>query len=159
MAVRAFYIIPPCTIVGPVTPRATCASRGLGLASSCAMAVLLALTTFKILKIAWLYTVVASFIVSYFYGRDGGIKRKFYGACGFPVHIHTFDMRNSIFVSIESVFNFFINLPKIEFIAIIYIYNLGVKTILYLYLIIFTVLLECKTEKRNSQCEQGQPIE
>ena len=93
---------------------ATCASRGLGLTSSRAMAMLLALATFKILEVAWLYTVVASFIVSYSYQRDGGIKSKFYGACGFPVHIQTFDMRNSIFVSVESVFNFIIIIFEVD---------------------------------------------
>ena len=40
------------------------------------------------------------------------------------------------------------------------IYKLGDKTILYFkYLIVLTVLLECKTEKRTSQCEHGQPME
>ena len=37
------------------------------------------------------------------------------------------------------------------------IYNLGDKTILYL--IVLKALLDCKTEKRNSQCEHGQPME
>ena len=27
------------------------------------------------------------------------------------------------------------------------------------YVIVLTVLLECKTEKRNSQCDDGQPME
>ena len=38
-------------------------------------------------------------------------------------------------------------------------YNLGNKTILYLYVIVLTVLSECKTEQRNSQREHEQPME
>ena len=40
-----------------------------------------------------------------------------------------------------------------------YIYNLGNKTDLYQYVIVLTVLLECKTEKQNSQREQRQFME
>ena len=37
-------------------------------------------------------------------------------------------------------------------------YNFVDKTVLYLIFIAITVLLECKTDMRNSQCEHGQPI-
>ena len=40
------------------------------------------------------------------------------------------------------------------------IYNLGNKTVLYfIYIFVLTVLSECKTEKRNSQCEHVQTME
>ena len=39
------------------------------------------------------------------------------------------------------------------------IYNLEEKTVLYLIFVVLTVLLEGKTEKLNSQCEHGQPME
>ena len=39
------------------------------------------------------------------------------------------------------------------------IYNLGDRQCCIQYLIVLAVLLECKTEKRNSQCEHGQPME
>ena len=37
-----------------------------------------------------------------------------------------------------------------------YFYNLGKIKFSILYVIVLTNLLECKTEKRNSQCEHGQ---
>ena len=39
------------------------------------------------------------------------------------------------------------------------IFNLVIKTVLYLKYNRLTVLSECKTEKRNSQLEHGQPME
>ena len=65
------------------------------------------------------------------------------------------------------------NIPKIAFIAntctlylhfvinnkyLEIIYNLGDKTILYYLFNRISSLLESKTEKRNSQCEHGQPM-
>ena len=50
--------------------------------------------------------------------------------------------------------NFIINNWYIES-----IYNLGDKTILNLLFNRITVLVEYKTEKRNSQCEHGQPMQ
>ena len=60
-------------------------------------------------------------------------------------------MSNGIFKFVQ------INMKHLLYIEIIY--NIGDKTFLYLILIILTVLLKCKMEKRNSQCEHRQPIE
>ena len=65
------------------------------------------------------------------------------------------------------------NRSKIEFIFFIFtiyykylkhkkktfFFNLGIKTVLYFKYNRFNGLSECKTEKRNSQLEQGQPME
>ena len=61
------------------------------------------------------------------------------------------------------------NIPKLNLLLIFTFYykylkykdyiNLGDETILYLIFITLRVLLECKAEKRNSQCEHGQPME
>ena len=39
------------------------------------------------------------------------------------------------------------------------IFDLRIKTVLHLNIIVLTVQLECKMEKRNSQLEHGQPME
>ena len=38
------------------------------------------------------------------------------------------------------------------------IYNTGNNSFVFLYVIVLTVLLECKMEKQNSHCECGQPM-
>ena len=58
-------------------------------------------------------------------------------------------------------YKFFVALPHS---AVGWLYYCGISlsyslTFVLKYILVLTVLLECKTEKQNSQCEHGQPME